>query len=125
MTLTHSTAVRNGVADLVVDDIDGGTGAGAFLLLTAADAVVAELPFSDPAFAAASGGAAAANAITSDTNAAGGEVAKFAWVDGDDTVIVEGTVTGTGGGGDIEMTSTTVAATETVSCSSATYTAMN
>lgn len=125
MAVTHGAAIRNVVANAVVDAVDGGVGAGKFKLLTAGDVVVATLTFSDPAFGAASGGAAAANAITADTNAVGGTVAKFAVTDSADVVIFQGTVTVTGGGGDIEMTSTTVAATETVSCSSFTYTAMN
>lgn len=125
MAITHGISIRNAVADLVLDAIDAGAAAGSFVLLTSSDAVVAELTFSDPAFVSAAGGAASANSIIPDTNAVGGVVAKFAVVDSNDNVVFEGTVSATGGGGDIEMTSTTVAAGETVSCSAFTYTAMD
>jgi hypothetical protein len=124
MALAHSTAVRNACANAVVDAIDGGAGAGTFVLQTSGDVEVATLTFSDPAFADASGGAAAANSITSDTSATGGVVAKFRLFDSNATEIFQGTVTGTGGGGHIELSSTTIGAGETVACSAFTYTAM-
>ena len=126
MALEHSLAVRSSAANAVVDSIDGGSGAGTFILLTAADAEVATLTFSDPAFGAASNGIATAASITSDTSATGNAsaITKFEIRDSDATLIFEGTVTGTGGGGDIEMTNTTVANGETVNCTSFSYTAM-
>ena len=78
MAVTHPTAVRNGLADYVVDLIDAGAGAGTLEFQTSGNVEVATLTFSDPAFGAATGGTATASAITSDTRATGGTVAKFA-----------------------------------------------
>ena len=123
MAITHPTTVRNGMANYVVDLIDAGAGAGTLELQTSGDVEVATLTFSDPAFGDAASGVATANSITSDTSATGGTVAKFIIQDSDSTLVVSGTVTGTGGGGDIEMSSVSVGAGDTVSMSSLTYTA--
>lgn len=79
MALTHVTAVRNTLADACVDLIDAGTTDpnGDLVIMTSADAEVATLPCSDPAFGAAAAGTATANAISDDTDAAGGTAAKF------------------------------------------------
>jgi hypothetical protein len=109
------------MADLVVDSIDVG-GAGALLFLTAASAEVARLPFANPAFGAAVGPVATANAITSDTDADGGVIASFKMVDGTDSDAgFAGNVQVSGG--DINLADLTIAAGETVSITSLTYTA--
>jgi hypothetical protein len=123
MAITHPTAIRNAIADLVVDrlDLGSGTSAGRLVFLTAGAVAVATLPLSNPAFGAASAGTATANSITSDTNAAGGTTTNFALRDRDATPIVQGTV-GTSGS-DINMSSVVIGAGDTVSVSSLTYTA--
>lgn len=123
MAVTHITAVRNEQADLVVDHLDDGASAGNLIFRTSGDVEVATCPFSDPAFGAASSGTATASAITSDTNATGGTVAKFTAEDSDGNVAFQGSVTATGGGGDIELSSLSVGAGDTVSVSSLTYSA--
>jgi hypothetical protein len=127
MALTHVTAIRNGLADLVVDAIDVGSGvaAGYIEISTAAFAtLLATLPFSNPAFGAATGGVATANAITSDTDADNtGTAAVFKLKDRDAIEVLQGTVTATGGGGDIQLSSVSIVAGDTVSISSMTYTA--
>lgn len=129
MAVTHVTAIRNAIADLVVDSLDAGSGAGYMEFQTSGDSEVATLAFSDPAFddAGSAGGnadgVATANAITSDTSATGGTVAKAKFFDSDDAQKMACSVTATGGGGDIEITSTSVGAGDTVSMSSLTYTA--
>lgn len=124
MALTTVTAVRNAAADAVVDAIDAGAGAGTFVLQTSGDVEVATLTFSATAFGAAASAVATANAITSDTNATGGVVAKFRVFDSDSNEVFSGTVTATAGGGDIELSNTTIGAGDTVACSAFTYTAM-
>lgn len=127
MALTHVTAIRNGLANLVVDAIDVGTGvaAGYITISTAAFSVLlATLPFSNSAFGAATGGVATASAITSDTNADNtGTAAVFKINDRDAAEVLRGTVTATGGGGDIQLSSVSIVAGDTVSISSMTYTA--
>ena len=109
VAVTHPEPVRNGVADLIVGLLDTASPPGVIVLLTAADAAVATLTFSNPAFAAASGGVATAAAITGDLSAAGGVAAKAELRQGDGTPIMFCSVTQTGSGGDIQLSSTTVA----------------
>lgn len=123
MAVTHPTAVRNAIADLVVDGIDAGAAAGTLEFQTAGSVEVATLTFSDPAFGAAASAIATANAITSDTNATGGTITKAVLQDSDGVDKILCSVTATGGGGDIELSSTSVSAGQTVGVSSLTYTA--
>ena len=119
MAVTHPTATRNGIADYVVDQLDSGT----IEIRSSGDVEIATLTFGATAFGAAAAGVATANSITDDTNATGGTAAKCALINSGATDIVLGSVTATGGGGDIELSSTTVGASDTVSISSLTYTA--
>lgn len=119
MAVTHETTYRNGIADYIVDLLDGGT----IVINTSGDVEVATLTFGTPAFGAASGGVATANAITSDTSATGGTAAKCVLKTSGAAAVVNGTVTATSGGGDIELSSVTIGAGDTVSISSLTYTA--
>lgn len=121
MAITHTTAVRNALADLIDEQVNAGAAAGTLVFQTSGDVEVATLTFSDPAFGAAASGVITANAITDDTNATGGTVAKFRIFDSDSVEILQGTVTATGGGGDIELSSVSVGAGDTVSMSSLTY----
>lgn len=121
MAVTHPSTIRDGIADYVVDSIDTG-GAGSLIFQTSGDAEVATLTFSATAFGAASGGTASANAITSDTSATGGTVAKFKIQNGSaaDAGFAGNVQTS---GGDINLSSLSVGAGDTVSMSSLTYTA--
>jgi hypothetical protein len=127
MALVHETTIRNGLADFVVDAIDAGVGAnGRIEFQTSADVEVATLAFDATAFGNAVNGTATANPIITDTNATGGVVAKFVIYDEPTTagnVILSGTVTAIGGGGDIELTSTLIAPGDSVAIDALTYTA--
>ena len=123
MAVTHPTLVRTGIADFVVDQLDEGVPPGKLEFQTAASASVATLTFANPAFGAASNGTATAGAIVSDTNADGGTIAKAEWRNAALTAKVLCSVTATGGGGDIELSSVVVSAGQTVSMSSLTYSA--
>jgi hypothetical protein len=125
VSVTHPTAVRNGIADFVVDQLDVA-GAGKLVFQTAGAVAVATLPFGATAFGNAGAtvaGRADANAITSDTNAVGGTIAKAELQNTGGTPKVLCSVTATGGGGDIELSSVVVSAGQTVSMSSLTYAA--
>jgi hypothetical protein len=123
MAVTHATAMRNAIADLVKTRIDAGAGNGLLVFQTAGAVAVATLTFSKPSFGAASGGVITAAAITPDTGAVGGTItqARFRDSTGADQVVCS--VTNTGGGGDIQLSSTVISAGQTVSLSSLTYTA--
>lgn len=117
MAVTHSTAARNGMADYIVDQLDGGQ----LRFETGGGTEVATLTFGTPAFGAASSGVATANAITQDSSATGGTVAQATLRTSGATTVVTCAVAASGS--DINISSTTVGAGDTVSCSSLTYTA--
>ena len=125
MAITHSAATRTALADTTVDRIDLGTtnAAGQVVIQTSGAGEVATLPMSNPAFGAASGPTATANAITDDTSATGGTAAQFQVQNRDAGEVFSGSATLSGGGGDMILTSLTIGAGDTVSITSMTYTA--
>jgi hypothetical protein len=133
MALKISNAARTAACNGIVDLIDGGSSAGTLTFRTGsaptnttdADSgtLLATLTFSDPAFGAASAGVATASTITSDTSIdATGTVGHFRIKDSDGTVIMQGSVTATGGGGDITFAAIAWVAGGTCSVSSLTVT---
>lgn len=123
MSVTHPTAVRTGIANFVVDQLDEGTPPGYLSFQTSGDVEVARLPFANPAFGAASSGLAAAGAISDDTNADGGTITKAKMFNAAGTQKFGCSVTALGGGGDIELSSILVSAGQTVHMTSLTYAA--
>ena len=120
MAVTHPTTIRNGLANYVVDAIDV-SGPGTLEFQTTGSAEVATLTFSATAFGDAVAGIATANAITSDTSATGGTTTKAVFKSGTPADVVYCSVTGSGGGGDIELSSAVISAGQTVAVSSLTY----
>ena len=123
MAVTHPTAVRTGIANFVVDQLDEGTPPGLLVMLTAGSVEVATLTFSNPAYGAAVAGVATASAIAADTSATGGTVAKAEQQNAAGTAKILCSVTATGGGGDITLNSVVISALQQVSITSLTYTA--
>lgn len=126
MAITLATGARNAAADGIVDLVDV-SGPGTIEIKTAASTVAgtseaATLTFSATAFGAAASGTATANAITSDTNATGGTASDYTVFDGLGAAIWQGSVTATSGGGDLELSTVSIGATDTVSISSFTLT---
>jgi len=117
---TLETSARNAACDAIVDLIDAGAGAGTLVFETSGDVEVATLTFSDPAFGDAATGTATASAITSDTNATGGTIAQASAYDSNAAKVIEFTC-GTSGA-DINLSSLSITAGDTVSCSSLTVT---
>ena len=116
MSLTHEAAVRNGLADYVVDQLNSGN----LLIMTTAEAVeVATLALATTAFGAASAGTATAGTITSDSSATGGTAATFKMETSGNVRIFGGAV-GTSGS-DLNLSSLSIGAGDTVSVSSFTY----
>ena len=123
MAVTHPVAIRTLLADTVVDQIDLNTPPGKIIMQTSGGTTVATLTFSNPAFGAAASGVATASAITADSSAVGGTVAKAELRQGGGTAIVLCSVTATGGGGDITLNSVVISAGQQVSITNLTYTA--
>ena len=128
MAVTHSTAARNAATDAVTALI-GASGKLVFRLsgtVGTPGTAVATLSLSATAFGASASGTATANAITADTNAAGNTspIATATLQTSGGTVVIHCAVAASGS--DINMTNgLTVAAGDTVSCSSLTYTALS
>ena len=127
MAVTHSTAARNAAGDAVVALI-GASGKLKFRLtgtVAAPGTAVATLSLSATGFGAASVGVNTANAITSDTNATGNAtaVATATLETSAGVVVIHCAVAASAS--DINMSNgLTIAAGDTVSCSSLTYTAI-
>jgi len=128
-----STAARNAAADAVVDLVDAGAGAGVIEIRTGAapssanDAdtgtLLATLTFSDPAFGAASSGQATASSITQDSSAdATGTAGHFRVKDSNGNTVFQGSITTTGGGGVMQLVTTSITAGQPVQITSFTYT---
>ena len=102
---THSTSIRNSLANLVVDALDDGTtnASGRLIFLTDGDVVTATLQFFLPAFSDADTGIAIADTITPELNViAGAETTKWNAVDRDETVVFSGTYSDFNGTGDLQ-----------------------
>ena len=108
MTVAHSTNTRTAVADLVVDRIDAGAGAGVLRFYTTGYGTqLCEITLSDPAFGAGSAGAAALAGVPLEgTCSNGGTVAKFRFLDSDGAEVLNGDVATSGA--DINLNDTTV-----------------
>ena len=126
MAVTIPAASRQAATDAIVDLVDGGAGAGTIQLRTgsapdpdvaATGTLLATLTYSDPSFGAAdTDGIATANSIADDTSAdANGDAGYFRIEDSDSNCVWQGTVTATGGGGDLELNTVTIVALGTVS----------
>ena len=122
MAITHTTALRNTLADAVDTACNSGsTDASADLvIMTSGDVEVATCIMSNPAFGAAATGVITAASITDDTNATGGTAALFKIQDRDNTEVFRGAV-GTSGS-DLNLSSLSIASGDTVSITSFTYT---
>lgn len=125
--ITHPVSVRNALVDLVVDLIDAGAGSPSVGVLifqaSGSPDEMATLQFSMPAFGSASAGVATANSITADPSSNGGTISAFSVRNSSNSEVFAGTVTATGGGGDITLNSVAVSAGQQVSMTSFTYTA--
>lgn len=138
-TLSITNNAAKAACDAIVDRIDLGSGTAAGHLkiysgTAPADAdtalsgntLLADLAMSNPAFGSAAdanpGGQATASAISDDTSAdATGTASFFRVVDRDGTVIFQGDVTATGGGGTLQLATVSIVAAATVRVTSLTF----
>lgn len=134
MALGLSTTVRNAMMQAILTALDLGSGAGKIRIYSGTrpatggtpTTLLAELALTDPAASAPSGGVLTLSAISDDASAdATGTATWFRMLDSDNTFVLDGSVTGTGGGGDMELDSTSLVAGGVVSVTSAVFTAPN
>lgn len=127
MALTHSTNARNAMLDSLDDQVNAGTtdASGDFVVLDApGTTVLVSFTLDNPAFNAASGGTMALAGVPKSTPAAAtGTAAKFEIRDRNNAVVQSGTITATGGGGDVTADNTSIASGQTINLSSYTLTA--
>jgi hypothetical protein len=119
LAVTHHATIRNTLANAVLTAIDQDVGAGSLIFQTSASAEVATLTLTDPA-GSVTGAVLTFSALTADSSATGGVTTKFVITDNSGDEIVYGSV-GTSGE-DINLSSTTVGAGDTVSITALTYT---
>lgn len=131
-----STAVRNAMADALVDLLDGGTPPATLPIRTGspptnvADASTGTLlgtpAFGNPAFGAASSGTATANSITSDSSAdnsgTAGHFRVYAGGAGDTSALFQGTAGESADSPDLVFDNKTIVAGGTIAISSFTVT---
>lgn len=133
MALGFATTLRTARASQIVAAIDAGAGAGKLRLYNgtrpatggAVTTLLAELTFSDPCGTVTSGVLTFSD-IASDASADNtGTATWFRIVDSTGAFVLDGTITVTGGGGDITMTSTSIQAGVTVDGTSLVFTEDN
>lgn len=140
MGLRLSTAARNAAAAAIVALIDGGSGAGVLRIYSGAQpagpdtspsgTLLAEFTLSDPAFGSPSTGVVTLDITPAveDTSAnATGTAGYFRFCDSTEAAgtglgVIDGTVTATGGGGDLTLNTTSIVAGATVTVTSGTIT---
>lgn len=132
MALAFAATTRNGFLDNINTLLNAGAGAALIRIYDgtrpatggAATNLLAELTCTDPAAPAAASGVLTFSTITQDSSAnATGTATWFRMVDSAGTFVLDGNVAASGS--DLNLTSTSIVATEAVSISSATITAGN
>lgn len=123
MALRKTAGTKNAACNAVVDRIDDGTSNpyGSLSISTSDSTVITALRLSNPAFADATDGTATANYIYDNTAFVDGTASLFDFYNRDGTQIWGGSVTGPGGGGELEISSVSIPADTTVSISTAKY----
>ena len=132
MAIHLSTAAQNAAADAVVDLIDGGAGAGTLKIYsgtqaanantTPAGTLLATIAWADPAFGSASAGVATATDPVAVNASATGTAGCFLVEDSTGANVFDGTVTATGGGGDLTLSSVSLVSGSPVDITAFTYT---
>ena len=124
MAITHPTNVRNALATQILALIDSDVGAGKIEIYNAGRAtLLGTLTCTDPCGTVASG-TLTFSAIAQDSAAdATGSAALFDVKDFSGDLVFSGTITATGGGGDMTMPSVSITAGEPIQITSLTYSA--
>ena len=124
MAITHPAIIRTTLATAIRDEIDAGAGAGTVKIYTAAKAaLLATLTCSDPC-GTVNTGVLTFSAITRDTEAdATGTAAVFDVTDSTGEIVFSGTVSATGGAGDMQFPTVDFVAGQAIELSSFTYSA--
>lgn len=124
MAVTHPSSMRSLIADTVVDTLDAGSTFAELLFQDSGSTTLVTLTFASTAFGAASSGVATAEAITDGTVLVGGTATiGLIQTSTQNNEVLSCSVTSTGGGGDIELSSNVLSTGQTLSMTALTYTA--
>lgn len=123
--ITHVTAVRNSIAGVVSTATAAGSSHTPRLVIRESTTTIVSFNLSNTPFGAASSGVISANSLPISTTAVANASAvdNFRLEDRDGTLVLSGSVTAVGGGGDVEVTNTNIANGQDCSLESLTYTA--
>lgn len=118
MALRLPNATRSAMCDALVDRFDLGTGAGTIQIRsgtqpttandTATGTLLATITLADPAFGSASNGVATLTDPAAVNAVATGTATWFRGLDSAGATVADGDVTATGGGGGIELATTSI-----------------
>jgi len=134
MATRLSTAARNAASNAVAGLIDADVGAGALVIRTGAQPASAEDPatgtilatfaFADPATTAAVVGVSTFDTtpVLTTTGVATGTAGWFRITDNSGDTVMDGSVTATGGGGELELNTTSITTGVTVEITAGTLT---
>ncbi len=123
MSLTHAIAARNALADLIDDLVNTGSGI-AIMRFCSSTTTIVDILLSNPAHGAASAGTITLSGVPlSATAIATGNIDNYQVLNRNGTVVYSGTVTATGGGGDITINNISVNPGQEVAIISYTYSA--
>ena len=134
MALSFAAATAHALLDAITARVDAGSAAGFIRIYDGAmpatadtalsgNTMLAELTCSDPSAAAASAKTLTFSAITQDASAdASGTATFFRIVDSDSNVVLQGDITASGGGGAIEMNTTSIIAGGPIQITNASFT---
>lgn len=116
--LRISTAARNAAVNAVAGLVDADAGAGTIKIYTgsqpasandaATGTLLATVALADPAFGAGSSGTATGTDPASVSAVATGTAGWFRMADNSGDTVLDGDVTGTGGGGTMQLSSTSI-----------------
>jgi hypothetical protein len=133
MTYRYPTTVRNSLGDLLTDLIDAGAAAGKIEIRTGAQpasaddaatgTLLATVTLIDPAFGAWASGSATMSNPASVNAVATGTAGWFRILDSNNVKVMDGAVTATGGGGELELSTTAIVSGNPVDLSGGTLTA--
>lgn len=134
MALSFAINTANNILNQITTRIDLGSGPGTIVLYSGAapsnantaltgNTVLAVLTCSDPSASAAANKTLTLNAITQDSSAdATGDASFFRILDSDGNVVLQGTVSAVGGGGDLQMNTSAIVSGGPVQVTSCSFT---
>lgn len=132
MAIGLTNAAKSAMCDTLVDRFDAGAGAGTIQIrsgtrpatadTTATGTLLATVTLIDPAFGSASNGVATMTDPASVTGVAAGTATWFRGLDSNALTVLDGDVSATGGGGDLQLNTTTISVGLTVDITGGTIT---